>query len=603
MRSINSSWTLQLLWLLGTCLVLGVDASQDYSELLTLRALPYTNLFASFDFHSEASAYSFENQHFRFLPRALSQILQYSHTNELHLRFSSGRWDEETWGSHPRHGEKDGGTGVELWAWVEADTTEEAEARWLTLTNSLSGLFCASMNYMDATRTIRPQDVFTPTGSALNMSSNLHLLHGQLAREVVCTENLTPFLKLIPCKGKAGISSLFDGHKLFDAAWQSMAIDVWPTCSGADASGCKIQMDQTVDMVLDIDRSKRPRDDPIPRPVDKSALPCAPDKPYHQYGDSCFPITAKEMPAFTLTDVFGKPIKGSCPLSSHDQDDPIVVCIQGSVQSGFVGNSTGTYTEVKRGEQERCFKIASGADFDLHFGEQPIPPLPGVDATPLKVQRSFSGRGQERGGLRTTFTNPLTAAEVSFVYLESLPWFMKPYLHTLKAQLVQDNKVADGDHLLKGIHYVPAIDRIRGSHLEHKISVPPGATLIVSYDFDKALLRYTEYPPDPNRGFDIPPAVVRIQDTPGVQGGFLRTNGLVLYLPTPDFSMPYNVIILTSTVIALGFGSIFNIIVRRLVGADEVKGVEEDSLKGRVRRFVATIRDKIRPPAEKPKSE
>jgi phosphatidylinositol glycan class T len=34
--------------------------------------------------------------------------------------------------------------------------------------------------------------------------------------------------------------------------------------------------------------------------------------------------------------------------------------------------------------------------------------------------------------------------------------------------------------------------------------------------------------------------------------------------------MPYNVIILTSTVMALGFGSIFNLLVRRLVAADEI---------------------------------
>ena len=89
-------------------------------------------------------------------------------------------------------------------------------------------------------------------------SDNLYLLHGTLPREVVCTENLTPFLKLLPCKGKAGIASLLDGHKLFDASWQSMAIDVHSMCP-EDGSECSIEMEQTVDMVLDVDRSKRPR--------------------------------------------------------------------------------------------------------------------------------------------------------------------------------------------------------------------------------------------------------------------------------------------------------------------------------------------------------
>jgi phosphatidylinositol glycan class T len=100
---------------------------------------------------------------------------------------------------------------------------------------------------------------FAPSGDHSNSTlSNLHLLHGTLPREVVCTENLTPFLKLLPCKGKAGISSLLDGHKLFDASWQSMSIDVRPVCPEG-AGDCLLEIQQTIDMVLDVARSKRPR--------------------------------------------------------------------------------------------------------------------------------------------------------------------------------------------------------------------------------------------------------------------------------------------------------------------------------------------------------
>jgi phosphatidylinositol glycan class T len=133
-------------------------------------------------------------------------------------------------------------------------------ARWLTLTNALSGLFCASLNFIDSTRTIRPVKIFEPEGiHPKSMLPNMHLLHGVLPHEVVCTENLTPFVKLLPCKGKAGISSLLDGHKLFDASWQVMAIDVRPICKGDNEDDCILEMEQTVDMVLDRERSKRPR--------------------------------------------------------------------------------------------------------------------------------------------------------------------------------------------------------------------------------------------------------------------------------------------------------------------------------------------------------
>ena len=86
----------------------------------------------------------------------------------------------------------------------------------------------------------------------------LYLLAGNLPGEVVCTENLTPFLKLLPCNGNAGIASLLDGHKLFDASWQSMAIDFRTVCS-PNKSDCTVELVQTVDMVLDTERSKRPR--------------------------------------------------------------------------------------------------------------------------------------------------------------------------------------------------------------------------------------------------------------------------------------------------------------------------------------------------------
>lgn len=112
------------------------------------------------------------------------------------------------------------------------------------------------MNFIDSTRTTSPVVSFEPLGD--HSSDQLHLLHGTLPGEVVCTENLTPFLKMLPCKGKAGISSLFDGHKLFDASWQSMSIDVRPVCPFPEGE-CLVEIEQSVDMVLDIDRSKRPR--------------------------------------------------------------------------------------------------------------------------------------------------------------------------------------------------------------------------------------------------------------------------------------------------------------------------------------------------------
>ncbi|KAK0388846.1 hypothetical protein NLU13_5089 [Sarocladium strictum] len=538
----------------------------DYHEQLTLRPLPLSSLLASFNFKTNTSQSDFDAQNFRFFPRSLGQILQHAGTRELHLRFTLGRWDAESWGARPWDGRREGGTGVELWAWLDAATDAEADEKWLILTNALSGLFCASLNFIDETRTIRPVMSFQPEGDhpqgALN---NSRLLHGVLPHEVVCTENLTPFLKLLPCKGKAGIASLLDGHKLFDASFQSMAIDVRPVCP-TDGSECILEMEETIDMVLDVNRSKRPHNNPIPRPPPVEELVCDESKPYHQEG-TCFPADALQGHDFTLSQVFGRSMRGTCPLT-----DPNIppVCIQ-VPEKRSVFSTRGAREVRNKDGQSRCyFMDAESDDFLLVLtqppeGEDPAAHTLAPEEPLLYAERSLMGHGQEHGGVQAILTNP-SDTEVEFVYMESLPWFMRVYLHTLSTRISSSSNSNSSDEIIKEIYYRPALDRSRGTQLELLLRLPAHCTVFLTYDFEKSILRYTEYPPDANRGFDVAAAVITTLE-PRVMN--LRTTSLLLYLPTPDFSMPYNVIIFTSTAIALAFGGLYNILVRRFVGANE----------------------------------
>ncbi|KAI9712680.1 MAG: Subunit of the glycosylphosphatidylinositol transamidase complex-like protein [Bogoriella megaspora] len=510
-----------------------------------------------------------------------------------------------------RAGVKDHGTGQERAA-PALSFGHGANARWLTLTNALSGLFCASLNFIDSTKTIRPAMTFDPESqSPTSPNDNLHLLHGTLPHEVVCTENLTPFLKLLPCKGKAGISSLLDGHKLFDASWQTMSIDVRQICPRSETE-CVLEMEQTVDMVLDIDRSMRPRDNPIPRPLPIEQIECDTSKPYSA-GDTCYPLIKNSEPAWSLEEVFGRPIRGACPLNQEVQDltsAPICLNVPPERQVSVI--TEGQYTERKYDDDFlRCFSPLTGYNFDIALPEQTLETKAPLAPPRLYASRSFTGNGQERGGVRTVITNPLPNA-VRLTYLESLPWFMKIYLHTLRTS-VKGLEVSEPSHAITDavddVYYRPAVDRRRGTHLELLLTIPPLSSLILTYDFEKAVLRYTEYPPDANRGFDVASAVIRLlpPDEFGTRESiYLRTTSLLLYLPTPDFSMPYNVIILTSTVMALGFGSIFNLLVRRFVAADEVPSLESNSLRGKVLAFVQKFKSHTRPqkkPKEKEKKE
>lgn len=429
---------------------------------------------------------------------------------------------------------------------------------------------------------------FSPSGDHSNSTmNNLHLLHGTLPREVVCTENLTPFLKLLPCKGKAGISSLLDGHKLFDASWQSMSVDVRPICP-LDGGECLLEITQTIDMVLDVQRSKRPRDNPIPRPVPNEHLKCDTWKPYHSH-DTCFPLYEEHDQNWAMSEIFGHTMKGSCPLSEADAES---VCIQ-VPHARNVYTSGGAIERKDASGFERCFKLTQ-EDFEVVLPPQDFKERAPKEEPPLFAERSFTGYGQERGGVQAILTNPSKAESIDFVYMESLPWFMKVYLHTLKAKI---NGI-DGD-VIKEMYYRPALDRVRGTQLEIRMEVPADSTVVLTYEFDKAILRYTEYPPDANRGFDVPAAVITIG-----KNASIRTTSLLLPLPTPDFSMPYNVIILTSTVMALAFGSIFNLLVRRFVAADEAESLNLRAVRQElVRRGQLLARKVLRPRKEAGKTE
>ena len=98
--------------------------------------------------------------------------------------------------------------------------------RWKGFRNALAGLFCASLGSLDELRTTSPAQSFPPEGALPDWGLPHQIRHASLPSEHVCTENLTPFLKLLPCKSLSGIASLLNPHRLFDADWHGMGVHV-----------------------------------------------------------------------------------------------------------------------------------------------------------------------------------------------------------------------------------------------------------------------------------------------------------------------------------------------------------------------------------------
>ena len=179
-------------------------------------------------------------QHYTLFPLALGQILREYAVTELHLTLNAGKWNYDSWGYPDEPGV---GTGAELWAWMgESKPTSlvssfipwftrltsirRLDQRWQGLRNALAGLFCASLGHLDEQRTTSPALTFQPEGSLPNFTYPHQLRHATLPSEHVCTENLTPFRKLLPCKSLSGIASLLNPHRLFDADWHGLGVHV-----------------------------------------------------------------------------------------------------------------------------------------------------------------------------------------------------------------------------------------------------------------------------------------------------------------------------------------------------------------------------------------
>merc|ERR1719422_2219736 len=190
------------------------------------------------------------------------------------------------------------------------------------------------------------------------------------------------------------------------------------------------------------------------------------------------------------------------------------------------------------------------------------------------------------------------------------------YLHTLK--------ITVDDEPLKPIHthYIPGVDRSKPYHLELVLKLPARSTTVISIQFEHSMLRWVEYPPDANHGFYVGSASItaRIPDNrnatllapedstlsyaiwgnPATVNTVVHvfTEILLVSLPTPDFSMPYNVICLACTVAALAFGPIHNITTKTLSLVSP-----EDVEPGLITKILLKIKSLLRLDKKKPAVE
>ncbi|TFY55775.1 hypothetical protein EVG20_g9195 [Dentipellis fragilis] len=534
---------------------------EEYNEDLVLRPLPDGKLLARFAFTTllagavPRAPASLEDedisQHYTLFPLALGQILREYAVTELHLSLNAGKWDYDRWGYPEEPGV---GTGAELWAWMGDGASSSIDARWKGTQNALAGLFCASLGAMDNQRTTSPTRAFPPAGQLPRLHSpHRHALrHATLPAEHVCTENLTPFLKLLPCPARAGAAALLDPHRVFDADWHGLGMHVrW-------RAGVGIELSLTVQAVFDPVRGARDgkRDWSLRSIFDRGIPRACPVATTSQVRVDLPPADS----GFELSPEPSRIEHGQAIFDIMDTTQDLDVAMKWPQEPKFAYRALPPTIDTST-------PLTTSAAFDLHHNPR----------IPFSFLRTLKGASQDQGTLALTVRNHDSTLPLDVLYLETMPWHVEFYLHTMRTTC--DAIPCDA---LSNLTYTPPVPHTSPALLQAMLTIPPHATLRLTLEARKAFLRYTEHPPDAQRGWDLPPAVLipisplhTSQSQPQSQtdkaeiergwGGRRRvyTPVLLVDLATPDFSMPYNVIIMSCTLVALIFGSIFNILTRR----------------------------------------
>ncbi|CAI9107418.1 OLC1v1006768C1 [Oldenlandia corymbosa var. corymbosa] len=581
------------------------SGEEEFSEALLLRPLPDRKVLAHFHFQSRAPSTNSYGHHHHLFPKSIYQLVQKFHLQEMELSFTQGRWNYERWGGYdPISTSNAKPPGVELWAVFDVPH-HQVDASWKNLTHALSGLFCASINFLeDSTAYSSPQWSFKSSGGKLR--------YGTLPREAVCTENLTPWLKLLPCRDKAGLSTLMDRPSIYRGYYHSQRLRLSSDEYDKEISS-GIVLDQTLTIVLQPDMSAT--------------------------GEMLLGSSTLQ-PNWSLNSLFGRKVNGKCVLSKSSN---VYIHLEQNLLSElteFGKKNKGSHSDVDISGSLRIdpgleipvppsrlirvgdnlsnlyeFPIENYSEskpFDLGFRWK-FPVVWSCQQAPLSVSRYLMGSGNERGSIAISLkSNDMShhllnadsadECQLKVNIFQVVPWYVKVYYHTL--QVFIDGNLQPLADSAEKIQVSPSEDKVSPGVLEMTLRLPCEArSAAISLDFDKGFLHIDEYPPDANQGFDIPSALVVFGDfETGMhfsdeslskipifsklqERNKLRSYTEVLLVPltTPDFSMPYNVITITCTVFALYFGSLLNALRWRA-------GQEERLLKSKASKKAGPLR-------------
>eukprot|EP01083_Nonionella_stella_P043463 117218_1 len=490
-------------------LLITESKADEFTEKMLLRALPDGSLFVElrFDIIADYKKVLF----YELFPKSIYELfIRLPSLWQFDLALTRGRWDYEHW----RY-ENISPLGAELSA-IFYNNTESSDSDWLIFQQIISGLYCASMNEINIQIVNNTKYHFVPSQLEwLNDLSNGDWISyfGIAPKENICTENITPFSNLLPCRLNYGLSLFLNPSNLFSAHYQSMQVHVTPVLEFGKEY---MRMTQLFQLVI--------------------ANPNA---------------NANQIKKHDIKQLFGVDIKlmlTGCPVadSSFIEFD------------GFNNNA-----------------IFDSSQFNNLSFEWPTKRKRKQSGNYLKTERFLAEDDLLFGSLMIAITNTHPNHTIRFSYFEPLPHFLRFYFYSMDIRI--DGISIDPSEFEYFAIEFPTYEslisssdvvRIRNENpicLEWVVSLKPNSELVFRIDIEKEFEHFESYPPDYNRGFDVPNGIVKILSTNDIY----YTSQILILLPYPDMSMVFNVIAFSSTLFAFFFGTAFNNIYRDIEDLDK----------------------------------
>lgn len=401
----------------------------------------------------------------------------------MELSFTQGRWNYDSWGGFdPIATSNAKPPGVELWAVFDVPP-DQVDASWKNLTHTLSGLFCASINFLESSTTYT-----APDWSFRSISGNLR--YGLLPREAVCTENLTPWLKLLPCRDKSGLSSLMNRPSIYSGFYHSQRLHL--TSDEFDPVPLHgIVLEQTLTVVVQPDSLET---------------------------HSSFSDSRKLQPSWSMSSLFGKTVDGKCAVSKSSN---VYVQLEGNL----VYNMKDTWNNIEDFGSNSIFGFSvppdrimkeinsihkeghsilygfsinnyrSSKPFDLGFWWK-LPVSWSCVKAPLRVSRFLMGSGNEKGAIALSLqstewsqsllkgNNNEEKCYLRVDVFQLVPWYIKVYYHTTKIYV--DGISQSLEEIIEKMSVSPSEDKVSPGVMEMILRLPCDMKLAsLTLEFDK----------------------------------------------------------------------------------------------------------------------